>query len=657
MDFFGAQDNARRKSVRLYVLFGITVAALIGTLYAGAALLSGQAWNPGTFTLIATFTLLLISAGSLYKIQQLNQGGSKVARLLGGRQVLPDTDDPAEQRLLNVVEEMAIASGIPVPAVYVMDNETSINAFAAGMSTRDAVIGVTRGSLNRLTRDELQGVIAHEFSHIFNGDMRINLRLIGLLNGLMLIHLAGMILVRFNVFGGGRSKEAANARLAFMAFGLLMIVLGYIGVIFGRIIQAAISRQREYLADASAVQYTRNPDGLAGALDKIRRMGAQQKMKDANATEMSHLFFSQSAAALFSTHPPLHKRIKALKAAYMLDEAGGRNKISSEPSPQDTQEKEQQSGRTFAGMQPEMLLAAAGNMQESDAESVRKFLQELPEPVRQAMRHSRGAAELICALVLSESPEITRQQLKTIREADFPEPESSQNIPLQPLTDNVVDLQETLKTSVPAAHYLILAELSLTALRTIDKESYDGFRTLLSALSEAGGHACMFELCVELLVIHHLEAHFSANPKARKTGTAGYRSSNEPDAFFISLSVLLSAVSHAAGSGQKAKEAWEAGQAAFQEQLPEQYRGRDFRLDFMEADQCSTARIKAAVEDLADSGPVLHKQFLLAAARAVTASGEVSVQESRLLHALAASLDIPLPFSATIRFSGITSGA
>lgn len=223
---------------------------------------------------------------------------------------------------MNVVEEMSIASSLPVPDVYVLDNEENINAFAAGLTTQDAAVGVTRGALEQLNRDELQGVIAHEFSHIFNGDMRLNIRLIGILNGILLIHIMGMIIIRSMFYSGGmrvksnRDNGGGKSKLVIMIFGLVLIVIGYIGMMFGRMIQSAISRQREYLADAAAVQYTRNPDGLAGALKKISQSANGAEIQDGHSMEMSHLFFASSFSSffdkLYSTHPPIEERIQAI---------------------------------------------------------------------------------------------------------------------------------------------------------------------------------------------------------------------------------------------------------------------------------------------------------------------------------------------------------
>src|SRR5436853_6240032 len=191
MNFFEHQELARRSSKRLIVLFVLAVIAVViavnvvGSLvYLSATSHRGPfgaaAQLPRGFFLTNTaIVLLLIGGGTWFELSRLSAGGEVVAQMAGGRVIDPATRDLLERRLVNVVEEMALASGIPVPRVFVLDNEATINAFAAGNSVNDAVVAVTRGTLTRLTADELQGVIGHEFSHILNGDMRVNLRLNG----------------------------------------------------------------------------------------------------------------------------------------------------------------------------------------------------------------------------------------------------------------------------------------------------------------------------------------------------------------------------------------------------------------------------------------------------------------------------------------------
>ncbi len=327
MDFFEHQELARRTSTRLVVLFALAVIGVVIAVnvvatfvYLGfvdnAGHYVGRRGLPtGFYTTNTLLTLALIGGGTWWEIERLRAGGDAVATMVGARPVDPSTGDLLERRLVNIVEEMALASGVAVPRVYLMDNELSINAFAAGNSVNDAVIAVTRGALTRLTRDELQGVIGHEFSHILNGDMRLNLRLIGVLFGLLMIAMFGRFLMEMSR-GGRNSRGTGALTLA----GLALWIVGYIGVFFGRLIKSAVSRQREYLADASAVQFTRNPDGIGGALRKIggltQETGLGTMIEHPNAETLSHLFLGAArrnfASGLFSTHPPLADRIKRI---------------------------------------------------------------------------------------------------------------------------------------------------------------------------------------------------------------------------------------------------------------------------------------------------------------------------------------------------------
>ena len=329
MDFFERQDRARRNTKLLVVYFVIGVAMLIVAVYAALVGIfagvtssrhhgySEQAqvvwWNPRLFLVAAGGTLAVIGLGSGFKTLELAQGGSTVANMLGGRLVNPATTDPDERKLRNVVEEMAIAAGIPVPQVYVLPEERGINAFAAGHSTSDAVVAVTAGAMKLLTRDELQGVIGHEFSHILNGDMRLNLRLMGIIFGILCLAVIGRVLL----YTRGRSSKDKNP---LPLLGLVLIIIGWVGVFFGRLIQAAVSRQREFLADASSVQFTRNPAGLAGALKKIGGLSYGSKLEAAHANEASHMFFGNGMGESFfhmmDTHPPLAERIRAIDPSF-----------------------------------------------------------------------------------------------------------------------------------------------------------------------------------------------------------------------------------------------------------------------------------------------------------------------------------------------------
>src|SRR3954470_11994807 len=328
-DFFQRQSDARRNTKWLVVMFALAVIGIVGTTMFATALATTVAqgqrtfqgrrldrrsfpWQPTVMSGVAA--LGLIAGGSLFKIAQLSGGGTVVAERLGGRRVYPNSTDSTERRLLNVVEEMALASGVPVPAVFLLSEEMGINAFAAGHTPSDCVIGVTRGCAQQLTRDQLQGVVAHEFSHILNGDMRLDLRLMGVLYGILLMGLTGRELLRWGAFSGGRSSDSRrdNSGLYLLAIGLTFMVVGFLGMLFGNLIKAAVSRQREFLADASAVQFTRNPEGIAGALKRIGAAVFGSKLISPRAAEASHMYFAEGVASLFATHPPLDVRIRAI---------------------------------------------------------------------------------------------------------------------------------------------------------------------------------------------------------------------------------------------------------------------------------------------------------------------------------------------------------
>ncbi|MFO7178004.1 MAG: M48 family metalloprotease [Pseudomonadota bacterium] len=340
MDFFEAQERARRRSARLIVLFGLAVLALIAGGYFVAVFLvlqleAPEAWlepggqpryvafRPDVLFWVAFGTLAVVGIAAGYRWLTFRAGGRVVAKMLGGTAVDPSTKDFKERQLLNVVEEMAIASGTPLPAVYVLKEEAGINAFAAGLTTSDAVVAVTQGALEHLSRDELQGVVAHEFSHILNGDMRLNLKLASTVFGILVIGHIGRLLLhvvsRARFASRGRSSRDGQGLIAVVAVcvvgGLSLMIIGYSGYFFGRLIQAAVSRQREYLADASAVQFTRNPPGLLGALRKIAELSLGSRLMAPAASQFNHAFFGQafrSLTGLLATHPPLEDRMRAI---------------------------------------------------------------------------------------------------------------------------------------------------------------------------------------------------------------------------------------------------------------------------------------------------------------------------------------------------------
>ena len=326
MNFFESQDRVRKNTLQLVFLFTLAVVTLVimtnllvmivfgyinsEQMQDGRTLLQQMDWQ--TFAAVSAGVGVVVLAGSLYKIMALSAGGKTVAEALGGKLIPQNTDDLKQRKLLNVVEEMAIASGTPAPPVYLLTDEPGINAFAAGFSPRDAVIGVTQGTIDHLSRDQLQGVIAHEFSHIFNGDMRLNIRLMGVLNGILIIGIIGYYILYSTAFSR-RGRSSGKGAGGIMALGIGLMVIGFAGTFFGGLIKAAVSRQREYLADASAVQFTRNPDGIAGALKRIGGLEFGSKVENPGAPEVSHAFFAQGISgfmqSLSATPPSLAKRI------------------------------------------------------------------------------------------------------------------------------------------------------------------------------------------------------------------------------------------------------------------------------------------------------------------------------------------------------------
>jgi len=334
MDFFAQQDNARKQTGIMLVYFGGAVASTILLVYLlpvlvwnatqsryGSPEVARQLhwWHPDIFALVCGVTLVVVLCGALFKISQLRRGGGEgVAAMLGGRQIYPDTADFFEKRLRNVVEEMAIASGVPVPPVYVMERENGINAFAAGFTPSDSVVAVTYGTMTGLTRDELQGVIAHEFSHILNNDMRMNINLMAIIHGLIVIGLLGRIILEFSARGSRhRSKDSGQIVVFLIASGIILWIVGSCGMFFAKLIKASISRSRERLADASAVQFTRNAAGLANALKKIGGLSQGSRIANPNAEQASHMFFGKGTkGSLFSTHPPLSERVQWLEPTF-----------------------------------------------------------------------------------------------------------------------------------------------------------------------------------------------------------------------------------------------------------------------------------------------------------------------------------------------------
>ncbi|MYA09446.1 MAG: M48 family metallopeptidase [Holophagales bacterium] len=618
-DFFRQQDIARRNTGRLVLLFVSAVLAIVVSVLAFAAALIAlfsrdpatnapdwvAATDPQRLILILVATLVVVVGGSLVRIAELRAGGRLVAEELGGRLLSPNTSEPAERRLLNVVEEMAIASGISAPPVYLMDGEAGINAFAAGLTPEDAVVGITRGAATALDRDELQGVIAHEFSHILNGDMRLNLRLMGMLHGIFLIGAIGYVLLRVRV-------------TTLVVIGASLSVLGFSGTFFGNLIKAAVSRQREFLADASAVQFTRQPGGIAGALKKIGGLATGSRVESPNAPQASHMFFGRATSglnAVFSTHPPLEERITRIEPSW----DGEFPELPAEviealtaASPVSTAEGE---ARAVAGGDVATAVSRVGQPTFAHLQYAAELIDGLPEPVVQAAREPYGARAAVYALLLDPAPEPRRSQLRRL-EAAADQGVYEETLRLAPCIEQLGRRMR-----------LPLLEIALPALRVLSSWQYRRFQENLVDLVEADDVIDLFEWSLQRILLRDMQASFG-RLGPRRVRHASVRS------VASSLAVLMSVLAYVGDRNpQAAERAFAAGWRVLS--LPE------WRLLPHEA--CGFTELDAALVELDRSLPQVKKRTLKAAAACITADRQVTVDETELLRAVSASMSCPMP--------------
>jgi Zn-dependent protease with chaperone function len=594
MDFFEKQERARLQTKWLVFYFALAVIGIIAVLHIGFSLLLGQPlddWEMLGFT--AAGVLVSVVIGSLVKIAELSKGGKAVAEMLGGVPVNPSTTDTGERRLLNVVEEMSLASGVPVPQVYVLDEE-AINAFAAGYGTADAAVGVTRGCIERLTRDELQGVIGHEFSHILNGDMRLNIHLMGLLNGILFLALLGGVLMRLALTTRPRSsndKNGGSIVAALIAGGVVLYIVGWIGVFFGKLIKAAVSRQREFLADASAVQYTRNPSGLAGALSKIASHSS--RLEHPKAQEASHMFFGNGMAeawlGLFATHPPIQQRIAEI--APNFDPQG----TSPTPPPLASAEP------SFSG---DAQLAAATSM-----------LAGLPEFSRPAMREIHSACALVFALLLSEEASVRKSQLAAL-EIDAA------------LRKEIGEMFDR-RSQLSSAQRISLVDLAIPVLRGLSPQQYSVFSGQVRQLIEADGQIHLFEYTLQKLLLRHLDTAFTK-------ATPGRVQHKSLVPLLPDTGILLSAIANADdGESTALDAAFQAGVARLGKSAAAFPLARQSSVNLKDFDR--------ALEDLATASLTVKKTILTACSAAVVHDGVVNDTQFELLRAIADTVDCPIP--------------
>jgi Zn-dependent protease with chaperone function len=654
MDFFARQDQARKKT-KLLVFYFVVAVVLIITLVYFVALVGfsyatvqhhqhnydGESlplsfWNLKVFLAAVFGTLAVVFLGSTWKTSQLSGGGGVVAEQMGGRLVSQGTADADERKLLNVVEEMSIAAGVPMPQVYVLDGEEGINAFAAGHSPSDAAIGVTRGCIHMLSRDELQGVIGHEFSHILNGDMRLNLRLLGIIFGILCLATIGRILLY------ARSSNSRDKN-PLPILGIALLIIGGIGVFFGRLIQSAVSRQREFLADASSVQFTRNPGGLSGALQKIGRYSYGSKLESAHAPDMCHMFFSNGLGDplfnLMATHPPIPDRIRAIDEAWDGQfpalkpeqfETVKRAALSElKPSPlpgimsnigivvAGTEAVE--GGRTRPPIiRSQNVLPSVGNLTPLHLKYAVQLRDALPENLKAAAREPLGAVALIYALLLSPD-----EKLRAVQLAGLAQQASS-------------DISEKSAALFPdvvqtAAHArLPLVNLALGALRNLTSEQFTQFSQTLQWLAGSDGKIELFEFVLQKIIRRHLASKFGID---RSLIVQFYTLKPlVPDCV-----LLLSALAHV-GSDDDGEI-----QKAFSAGVPYLRAPAGAELELLPEAQCGVDQISVALDRLAVAAPIIKKNLLAACVQVVGADGVIQEAEAELLRAVADTLDCPMP--------------
>ncbi|MHC9084928.1 M48 family metalloprotease [Luteimonas sp. RIT-PG2_3] len=622
MNFFERQSQARRTSNRLVLLFGLAVIGIVVAVDLGVALVFGP--RPVALLVASLATLGVIGIGSLYRISSLRGGGEPIALQMGGSPVPEDTTDFQLRRLRNVVEEMSIASGVPVPKIYVLEHEAAINAFAAGYSPSDAVVAVTRGALEKLNRDELQGVIAHEFSHILNGDMRLNIHLIGVLFGILMLGLIGRKLLLHGSALRGRSGVPV------LIGALVAILIGAVGLFFGRMIKAGVSRSREVLADASAVQFTRQTAGLAGALKKVAGVEEGARMADrGNAEEVSHMLFGDGVGlrGLFATHPPLLKRIQALEPGFKA-ESLTRMQAQWRMAPPNGTEEDVQLGLAQASgvrlpargsqldVTPPMVAAQVANPRHDDYRRADSIVRQMPDSVRALASHRDSAMPLLLGLLLDADPAVLEKQRVEI----------SARLGASVAVEAERQREEQLKVLHPMVR-LPLAALAFPVLRMRPRPELGVFLDTVHAVVHADDHVSLFEYCLGRLLEVQLRESLDPSRYAR----FGRR---KPGSVKQEFATLLAVVAHAGNiDPAQAQRAYLAG---LQRVLPRDHVPYAPPRDGVLA-------LDRVWEPLDALDPLAKQVMVEAITAAVSHDGRVSVDEAELLRTICGVLHCPLP--------------
>lgn len=639
MNFFEHQDRARSTTRRLVLLFGLALVTLIvmtSCLIIGLFFvvennatpslgLSQQFLSSEIFLMVSLGVIVVVGLGSAYRFIQLRGGGKSVAESMGGRLLNVGSLDTDEQRILNVVEEMALAAGLPVPPVYLIE-DLAINAFAAGYQAQDAVIGITRGCIQILSRDELQGVIAHEFSHIFNGDIRLNIRLMGLLYGIMVLGMIGYLIMRSSMYRS-RGRNSKGSGVIFLGMGL--VAIGYGGTFFGNMIKAGVSRQREFLADASAVQFTRNPEGIGGALKKIGAYSHGSRINNSGAAEISHMLFAQGLSSgftgLFATHPPLQERILKIEPNWggvfpdisnSTAESGGRSRGDATAAAQTSGFSPETSSGLHSASSPQSQTSFIDTVGSPTSEHIALAVNQLsriPENVKEDAHSTFGASALMYSLIIRFSTEELASKQFGIMKAAL---SSEDYTELLIIYKKVEGMSREL--------FLPLVDLALPSLKQLSSLQYPTFMSYLSQLMVADENISLFEWSLFKILRYNLDqrSYFRAKQLNIKT-------------MAIECSILLSALAEAGHENEaEAETSFNQARELLRLNSPISFDVKYSR---------NTKALEKAVDNLQYLKPLQKPMLLKAMVKCIDADGLVTPEERELLRAIASLLDCPIP--------------
>lgn len=629
LNFFDAQDHARRATCWLVVVYIVATMMIVGgvTIIFAVAFgnlnQQGELPDPAVLLVVALSAAALIIGATLYKTARLSTGGGRVAADMGGTLVSANDQDPLRRQLRNVVEEMAIASGVPVPDVYVMEQEEGINAFAAGFEPGDAAIAVTRGTLELLDRDELQGVIAHEFSHILNGDMRLNIRMMGVLFGIMVIGMIGRFIVRGTYYGSMMSSRRSKNSGGIIALGFGLLILGWVGVFFARLVKSAVSRQREFLADASAVQFTRQTHGIANALKKISGFDSHSFIKAVDPEEVSHMLFAVGAnfSSLFATHPPLTERIRAIDPQF--DESQYPEAVSGASRPARTESDDGQiagfaSSTNTVATTPRSLAESVGRPGPEHIAFAQKLRRSIPADISSAAHDPSNAYLLTLALIIGSARQGVDRQLDLLQ--------------LQ-LGDDRAKLVRVYHESINGMgeeYRLPLLEISFPALKRMPAKRLEFLLELARKLIEMDGKIDFHEFCIYRILSRHLSHAFA--PAARQSKR---RSASRSDVRTAAIQILSLLADRGHESTVEKQQAFKAGLSVFGAWSEE----TQFSPPSIEA----VSLFERSLDVLQRMNSAATQSFLEAINITVGHDGKVSIHEAEMIRAICASLDCPLP--------------